>query len=77
MLLQKYALLALPVLEVEPLEVDWLRAPRAVVPELNCLPARRYFALRQAPLLGRELRKLPSRSKLAQSPKVKEGLHPN
>ena len=58
MLLQKYALLALPVPEVEALEVDWLSAPRAVVPELNCLPARRYFALRQSSLLGRELRKL-------------------
>ncbi|CAE7247076.1 Mpped1 [Symbiodinium sp. CCMP2592] len=57
-LLQKYALLALPVPEVEALEVDWLSAPRAVVPELNCLPARRYFALRQSSLLGRELRKL-------------------
>ena len=57
-LLQKYALLALPVPEVEPMAVDWLSAPRAVVPELNCLPARRYFALRQAELLGRELRKL-------------------
>ena len=57
-LLQKYALLALPVPEVDALEVDWLSAPRAVVPELNCLPARRYFALRQSSLLGRELRKL-------------------
>ena len=40
------------------MDVNWLTAPRPVVPELNCLPARRYFALRQAPLLGRELRKL-------------------
>eukprot|EP00930_Biecheleria_cincta_P046973 TRINITY_DN3248_c1_g1_i1.p1 TRINITY_DN3248_c1_g1~~TRINITY_DN3248_c1_g1_i1.p1 ORF type:complete len:791 (+),score=107.04 TRINITY_DN3248_c1_g1_i1:69-2441(+) len=61
MVLQRYSLLALPVKELTPVdrvEIDWLKAPRPIIPELNCHPPRRYFALRQWDLLQRELQKL-------------------
>ncbi|CAK0837215.1 unnamed protein product [Prorocentrum cordatum] len=38
--------------------LEWLSVPPALVPELNCIPPRRYFAMRQWDLLARELTKL-------------------